>query len=654
MKIVLSTIIALLAALQTTWSIADAFASTAPLISKKEDITKKLAQFRTSRLSSTTQSRIPGTMETAKIQLSRLFDRNIGSLKMTRKERFARIIVGWSLLLIAKSIALASPLFFRALVNEGKIVDGLVATTGPMSLDAVMQASALGLILGLGSAKLAAGFVQLICELILSSATVSAAEALPQEAFSAALASASRRWEDGVVGAAVKGPTATATAGGSGSGKSPVIGVVPLAKTKDKSLASGAAAAAGGQDEGRSGFARRALDRGLRASNQFLYRTIFNLLPSFVESFCVVCLMIQRAGLVVGLTAGLVAYTFVGLTMFVMHKRIPVLRSMLRAEGIANGCAEDALSLAETVASFGATKLEENRYADALARVSRANMKVRYTFSFLKLSQTIVNGLGAALLIYVTWKTATDPLNMAAKGRFSLPCPFIDSKFFFFARLIAVVDCIDTSSTPFIAPFTPPLPTNTSHSTLPTNTSPICWSYAGTLSTMDSRYSVAGQLVLVQSLYAQLCAPLDHVGQHFRDAVSAAEDLRDLESLKRVLIEASGSGSGGGSGSDGGVITGPQAKPPKVSRQPGGRSEWMNHAPRLQVNNLIFSYPKETTSTATSSAATGGGGSTIITQTPILRNVSFSIPAGGYSLGIVGLLVCLSFISIQTCNPNLA
>ena len=354
MKIVLSTTIALLA-LHSTLSIADAYASTAPLISKKDDITKKLAQFRTSRLpATTTQSRIPGTMETAKIQLSRLFDRNIGSLKMTRKERFARIIVGWSLLLIAKSIALASPLFFRALVNEGKIVDGLVATTGPMSLDAVMQASALGLILGLGSAKLAAGFVQLICELILSSATVSAAEALPQEAFSAALASASRRWEDGVVGATTKGnnvanplPTATtATMSATGGvGKSPVIGVVPSVKPKDKSLASGATAAAGGQDEGRSGFARRALDRGLRASNQFLYRTIFNLLPSFVESFCVVCLMIQRAGLVVGLTAGLVAYTFVGLTMFIMHKRIPVLRSMLRAEGDAPNCPSSVIPL---------------------------------------------------------------------------------------------------------------------------------------------------------------------------------------------------------------------------------------------------------------------------------------------------------------------
>ena len=121
---------------------------------------------------------------------------------------------------------------------------------------------------------------------------------------------------------------------------------------------------------------------------------------------------------------------------------------------------------------------------------------------------------------------------------------------------------------------------------------------------MDSRFSVAGQLVLVQSLYAQLCAPLDHVGQHFRDAVSAAEDLRDLESLKRVLIEASGSGSSSGSGTigdsssssgsgtDSNIITGPKAKPPRVSRQPGGRSKWANQPPRLQVNNLIFSYPK--------------------------------------------------------------
>ena len=80
--------------------------------------------------------------------------------------------------------------------------------------------------------------------------------------------------------------------------------------------------------------------------------------------------------------------------------------------GIANGCAEDALSLAETVASFGAIKLEEDRYASALGRVSRSSMKVRYSFSLLKLMQSIILGLGRGALILVTWRSATDPLTL--------------------------------------------------------------------------------------------------------------------------------------------------------------------------------------------------------------------------------------------------
>ena len=86
------------------------------------------------------------------------------------------------------------------LVNQGKLVDNSVALSGSITLDSVIQSSAIGLIIGYGSAKLTSGFVQLICELVLSSATVSAAETLPKEAFSAALKSASRRWDDGVIG----------------------------------------------------------------------------------------------------------------------------------------------------------------------------------------------------------------------------------------------------------------------------------------------------------------------------------------------------------------------------------------------------------------------------------------------------------------------
>lgn len=153
------------------------------------------------------QDNLPTTMETAKLQLLRLLDKNVGSLGMSRKERFLRITVGWSLLLAAKSAALASPLYFRALVNQGKLVDSTIPLSGLLSIDAAIQSSAIGLIIGYGSAKLASGFVQLICELILSSATVSAAETLPKEAFTAALTSASRRWDDGVVGAKVAGIT---------------------------------------------------------------------------------------------------------------------------------------------------------------------------------------------------------------------------------------------------------------------------------------------------------------------------------------------------------------------------------------------------------------------------------------------------------------
>ena len=81
--------------------------------------------------------------------------------------------------------------------------------------------------------------------------------------------------------------------------------------------------------------------------------------------------------------------------------------NLIQLKGIANGCAEDALSLAETVASFGAIQLEEARYATALARVSRSSMRVRYSFSLLKLMQSMILGVGAGVLIFVTWRTST-------------------------------------------------------------------------------------------------------------------------------------------------------------------------------------------------------------------------------------------------------
>ena len=145
------------------------------------------------------------------------------------------------------------------------------------------------------------------------------------------------------------------------------------------------------------------------------------------------------------------------------------------------------------------------------------------------------------------------------------------------------------------------------------------------------RGSVSGQLVLVQSLFAQLCAPLDHVGQHFRDCVSAAEDLRDLESLKRVLQTPDrksehSDGEVHNKGLDAADAAATVSAVPKVYRQYGGRGAWLTSPPRMEMKNLIFSYPS--TSSVSSIADTA--------NRPILNNISFTIPPGGYSLGIVG------------------
>ena len=152
-------------------------------------------------------------------------------------------------------------------------------------------------------------------------------------------------------------------------------------------------------------------------------------------------------------------------------------------------------------------------------------------------------------------------------------------------------------------------------------------------------------MVLVQSLFAQLCAPLDHVGQHFRDCVSAAEDLRDLETLKRVLLTTkkddknSRIGEKKNKNHDIQIIENDQIKKklethhldlknkmiPKVFRQFGGHTAWLKYPSRLELKNLIFSYSSPATINLNS-----------IDIRPILNNISFSIPPGGYSLGIVG------------------
>jgi ABC-type multidrug transport system fused ATPase/permease subunit len=131
--------------------------------------------------------------------------------------------------------------------------------------------------------------------------------------------------------------------------------------------------------------------------------------------------------------------------------------------------------------------------------------------------------------------------------------------------------------------------------------------------------------------------------------VSAAEDLRDLESLKTVLSTPTAGSSSRMSESTAETTQttlnndrkdftsrnpddsmnaniAKMIRTPKVYRQYGGRLAWQSSPLRMDIKNLFFTYP-----------SVGVVNSNIEgVNKPILNNISFSIPPGGYSLGIVG------------------
>jgi ABC-type multidrug transport system fused ATPase/permease subunit len=209
----------------------------------------------------------------------------------------------------------------------------------------------------------------------------------------------------------------------------------------------------------------------------------------------------------------------------------------LKTEGIANGCAEDALSLAETVAAFGATNIEHQRYANALYKNSLTCIAVRTSYSLLKIMQVSILGVGSALIAYAGWRSAIR----------------------------------DSGSNLF--------------------------------------NNIPGKLVLIQGLYAQLCAPLDHVGQHFRDCVTASEDLRELLSLSSSLPKPSIASESKTTSSL-----------PIISRQYLSKSQYVNASPILEIKNVTFAYSSNDRNSSTY----------------ILKDISLTVPSGGMSVGIVG------------------
>lgn len=294
---------------------------------------------------------------TAFSQYNRFFHGTDDNDEMSRTERVVRIIFSSFLLIGAKFVSLATPLYLCGLIEKG--IESDLSTGSPESIKFMIQTSAIGLMIGYGTSRIASGFILLISELILGPATSYVAEILPRETFTVSL----RCSNDG-------------------------------SYTNEAILSTG---------ESKSNYARRILDRGLRASNKLLNRSLFGLLPSIVEGFLLVLLLFRYTDRVVGLTATTVVYTFLTLTYWIMQHQLKIIKKLREDESVANGYAEDALSLADTVAAFGAYSIEEKRYSHALHDMSLRVTEAQRTSSFLKLIQCIILGIGYIALLFAAW-----------------------------------------------------------------------------------------------------------------------------------------------------------------------------------------------------------------------------------------------------------
>jgi hypothetical protein len=369
-------------------------------------------------------SRERTVLEIVKDQWKRLCRANIfRSSSIPSSLTILFILFGWTLLVSAKALLIVSPIFFKNLVNLSQDFD--------RSLDYrnILQWNFFGILIGFGCSKIASGLLIYLADLILLPLIIDTATQLPMEAYFTELS---------------------------------------LPKTGRRTIASQPALLNESvQSANRLRSESRALDRGLRANNLFLYRALFNIFPALLEISLTIAMMANKAGILVGSIAGAVTGLYLSLTFSIMHLRVPLLQRQLTAESAANRFVEDAIACGEVVRAYGGVDYEMVKYKRALVKVGRASDAVRKSFSQLKLLQSSILGLGSLLV---------------------------------------------TSCT--LIPYLSPL-----------------GGFRHTIS-LSSHGNLASNLILIQSLFAQLFVPLDHIGQHFRDCASAMEDLRELYAVR--------------------------------------------------------------------------------------------------------------------------
>jgi ATP-binding cassette, subfamily B, heavy metal transporter len=156
--------------------------------------------------------------------------------------------------------------------------------------------------------------------------------------------------------------------------------------------------------ERKTGALTRIVERGTKNVDSMLYFLLFNVAPTVIElSFaCVYFYMNFGPGLAVATLAMIAAYIIY--TQKVTQWRIKVRKEWTESDTNATQRAVDSLLNYETVKYFNAEDRETARYGEAVAALTKSNVKIESSLAWLNIGQSLItNMLMAGALAFTIW-----------------------------------------------------------------------------------------------------------------------------------------------------------------------------------------------------------------------------------------------------------
>ena len=156
--------------------------------------------------------------------------------------------------------------------------------------------------------------------------------------------------------------------------------------------------------ERRTGSLTKIVERGTKSIDMMLYFLLFNIAPTIIEliAACAIFFVKFGAGLVEATVAMVILY--IAFTRRVTEWRTKLQREMNDVDNRAIGRAVDSLLNYETVKYFGAEEREARRYDEAIASFTRAAVRNEVSLAWLNIGQSLItNAMMAGSMAFTVW-----------------------------------------------------------------------------------------------------------------------------------------------------------------------------------------------------------------------------------------------------------